>query len=209
MKPVLDIRDIVRTEIDIIAEEALWERKMSADFLTCYGWMIVNENGVPAFGVNPDVCPQGCSGPCFAIAGINSGEFPAEYAAILAIPQVQRGPAVQSFYETNFWNRWYAQLATNDVAKRVFDQAVNGGGGTAVRLLQVAINSLQPPLADVIAVDGAWGPATVAAANSCDQMSLVKSFIAVRCAHYRSIYAANPGKFTEAELDSWLERAEK
>lgn len=209
MKPVLDIREIVRTEIDIIAEEVLWERKMAADFMTCYSWMIVNEDSSGAHAVVPDACPEGCLGPCFAISGINSGVFPAEYAAILAIPRLQRGPAVQSFYETKFWNQWYSQLASDDVAKRVFDEAVNGGTGTAIRLLQVAINTLQPPLADAVEVDGEWGPNTVAAANSCDQIALVKSFITVRCAHYRSIYAANPGKFTEAELDSWLERAEK
>jgi lysozyme family protein len=172
---------------------------MSADFPTAFDWMITNEDPARAYKTVPDAPPG-----AFAISGINSHAFPVQFEAINAIPQTERGPAVQSFYLTEFWNQWYAQLATNDVAKRVFDEAVNGGAGTAVRILQASINKLA---GGPVVVDGGWGPATVSAANSCNQTSLTTAFIQLRCAHYRSIAAANPN--LAQYLPEWLERAEK
>jgi len=150
----------------------------------------------------PDAAPAGVNGPCYAISGINSGAWPAEYAAISALPQPSRVPAVQAFYEEHFWNDWLVQLDSDDLAKRVFDFAVNGGAGTAVMTMQRAVNSLGGSLT----VDGGWGPLTVAAANAADQEALVQAFIAARAAHYRAIAAANPAdaKF----LRQWLARAE-
>jgi lysozyme family protein len=175
-----------------------------ADFLTCYNWMIANEDATLSYRQTVDACPSGCAGPCLAISGINSGAFPVEFAAIAAIPQADRGPAVQHFYQTQFWNQWYEALTSVDLAKRIFDQAVNGGAGTAVRILQASINTL---IAEPIAVDGGWGPNTVGAANGCDADALIRAFISIRCAHYRSIAAANPAdaKF----LNQWIARAEK
>lgn len=170
-----------------------------SDFPTCFDWMMDNEDPQREYETVPDAPPG-----AFSISGINSHAFPAQFEAINAIPQAQRGPSIQSFYLTEFWNQWFQQLATNDVAKRVFDEAVNGGAETAVRILQVAINTL---ITEPIAIDGGWGSNTVAAANGCDQASLTKSFIAVRCAHYRSIAAANPN--LAKYLPEWLERAEK
>ena len=96
-----------------------------------------------------------------ACSGINSAFYPTQFAAIAALPQSQRAPAVEEFYQKEFWNKWFQQLASDDVAMRVFDMAVNGGPGTAVKLLQHAVNSFHA--GNPLTVDGGWGPITVAA----------------------------------------------
>jgi lysozyme family protein len=170
-----------------------------AVFDVSFAWMMANEDPSFAYKTVPDDPPG-----AHAISGINSHAFLAQFEAISAIPQAQRGPAVQSFYQVNFWNRWLAQITSDGVVKRVFDEAVNGGAGTAVRILQAAVNTLTNYR---IGVDGNWGPMTVASANACDQLSLTGEFIQLRCAHYRSIAASNP---SEAKyLPEWLARAQK
>lgn len=138
-----------------------------------------------------DRCPPGRLGPCWAISGINSGAFPKEFAAIAALPQAERGPAVQAFYLADFWNRWLGALQSTPVGMRVFDAAVNQGAGTAVRELQMAVNSVNAngPRIDE---DGAWGPETEAAANLCDPAALLPAFQAVRYAHYQERDAGDP-----------------
>jgi lysozyme family protein len=170
-----------------------------SDFSTCYSWMLANEDAAHAYATVPDA-PPGAE----AISGINSVAFPSEFAAINAIPQAQRGSAVENFYETCFWNQWIAQVASNDVAKRVFDAMVNMGPSTACRLLQAAVNTRTQPQ---IATDGNWGPATVAAANACDPVALMGAFIAARVQHYRDIVAANPND--QQYLAAWLARTSK
>lgn len=176
-----------------------------SDFQTCYLWTMLSEDPRLQYSQVADDCPRGCAGPCFAISGINSGAFPHEFEAIQAIPRSQRGPAVESFYQANFWNHWYDLLRDDDVAKRVFDQAVNGGAGTAVKILQVAINLAAGTT--LVAEDGGWGPMTLAAANAQDTATLVEAVIKARCDHYRAIAAANPAD--EKFLAQWIARAEK
>lgn len=132
-----------------------------------------------------------------AISGINSHVYPTQFARIALIPQEQRGPFIQNFYQIEFWNKWLAQIVSDEVAKRVFDESVNAGQGTAVKILQTALK---------IEVDELWGPNTVAAANAADS-SLVRLFIAARIQHYRDIAKDNPA---EAKyLPEWVARAEK
>jgi hypothetical protein len=113
-----------------------------ANWTIAYNWMMNFEDAPRACAQVPDASPCGVDGPCFAISGINSGAWPAEFAAIAALPQSEREPLVQQFYQNHFWNNWYAQVESDDLCKRVFDFAVNGGSGTAVRCLQRAVNSL-------------------------------------------------------------------
>jgi lysozyme family protein len=161
-----------------------------------------NEDSRMACAQVPDAAPAGCAGPCFAISGINSGAWPADFATIAALPQASRAPAVEAFYQAHFWNNWFAQLTSDDLAKRVFDFAVNGGSGSAVKTLQQAVNAL----GGTLTVDGGWGPNTLAAVNAADQQALVQAFIAARVAHYQAIAAANPA---DAQyLNSWLARAQ-
>ena len=155
-----------------------------ADFLVSYNWMMDNEDRARQYKMVPD-SPQGA----FAISGVNSFAYPKQFAAINVLPQASRGPAIQSFYQTQFWNGWFDQLLSDDVAKRVFDAAVNTGPGTAVKLLQTAVNrTANSPLV----VDGGWGPKTVAGVNGCVAAALVSQFQQVRLEHYQAIVAANP-----------------
>ena len=173
-----------------------------ADFNLAFQWTMQFEDPRMACAQVPDAAPAGCAGPCYAISGINSGAWPDAFSMIATQPQASRAPAVQAFYQAHFWNNWFAQLDTDDLAKRVFDFAVNGGSGTAVRTLQRAVNQLGGSLT----VDGGWGPSTIAAANSADPDALVQAFIAARVAHYQAIVAGNPAD--AKYLDVWLARAQ-
>jgi len=185
-----------------------------ADFVTAYNWMMDNEDSQRKFNEAPDPCPKGVAGPCFAIGGVNSGAWPQEYAAIKAADQAQRQALVQDFYQKHYWNQWYAQLGSDEVCKRVFDFAVNGGA-TSVRCLQQAVNSLvgaaeamaAGAVAGAVSEDGGWGPKTVAAANAADAAALVTEFKAKRLAFYQDLAAADPSK--QQYLKGWTARAGK
>ncbi len=173
-----------------------------ADFDVAFQWTMQFEDASMSCQQIPDATPAGVAGPCFAISGINSGAFPSQFASIAALPQNQRASAVEAFYQAQFWNTWFAQLASDDVAKRVFDFSVNAGPGTAVKALQQAVNASGGNLT----VDGGWGPLTLAGANGASPAALVSAFIQARVAHYEAIAAANPAD--AVYLKSWLQRAQ-
>lgn len=168
-----------------------------ANFDIAFAWMMNNEDPHRKYAPVPDVGGQ-------AISGINSHSFPEAFGAIVALPSMARPLAVENFYRSEFWNQWFAKLADDELAKRVFDCAVNMGEGAAVKLLQVAINGLRTP---PVTEDGGWGPNTLSAANSTYPGSLVTAFIAARCRHYEAIAAAKPDE--ARYLPEWLERAKK
>lgn len=178
-----------------------------ADWNTAYNWMMDNEDAPRACKQVLDACPGGVAGPCYAISGVNSAVWPAEFNAIAALPQDQREPLVQQFYENHFWNQWYAQVTSDEVCKRVFDFAVNGGSGASVRCLQQAVNSLADPATAPLKEDGGWGPMTLAATNATDPVALQQAFQARRVAYYQAIVVADPGK--AIYLNAWIARAEK
>ena len=175
-----------------------------ASFDVALAWLLTSEDPLLTYEPNPD--PGG-----FAIAGVNSHVFPEDYADIAALPVSQRPAAVASFYRHEFWNQYYAQLNSDEVAKRVFDAAVNMGPGTAVRLLQEAIIDAWTDAHSItpieLATDGAWGPKTVAAANALNDSLLVQWFKSYRCDHYDEIVAKNPAN--QKYLAGWLARASK
>jgi len=167
-----------------------------ADFDVAFNWMMDAEDRSRKYAVVPDYPPGS-----HAISGINSSSFPGAYQAIAALPQSTRGPAIENFYRTSFWNQWFSQLTSDELAKRVFDMAVNGGPGTAVKLLQEAIGDC----GQTVSIDGKWGPNTVAAANACTESEIVLAFKAARAQRYRDIVERNPAE--SGFLDAWLTRA--
>ena len=169
-----------------------------ADFQTCYGWMMESEDPQRKYAEVPDAPPG-----AFAISGINSAAFPEDFSVIAATPQSQRAPKVHAFYAEKFWNNWFSQLLSDDLAKRVFDAAVNMGAGTAIRLLQTAANAL----GGALTVDGGWGTLTLTAANRANPAALVAAFIEARENHYRAIVQNNPAD--QKYLQEWLARASK
>jgi hypothetical protein len=172
-----------------------------ANFALAFQWTMQFEDPRMACAQVPDAAPAGVAGPCYAISGINSGAWPTDFAGIAAQPEASRAPAVQAFYQARYWNNWFEQLNSDDLAKRVFDFAVNGGSGTAVKTLQQAVNALGGRLT----VDGGWGPNTLTAVNGADPAGLVQAYIAARQAHYQAIVAANPADARYLEV--WLARA--
>ena len=124
-----------------------------------------------------------------ACSGINSASYPAQFATIAALPQAERGPAVMDFYDTYEWDKGYAAVDSNEVAKRVFDMGVNSGERNAVRTLQIATEKVAVTTLDL---DGLWGPITLAAVNECDPMALVAAFQQERVAFLNKHCATNP-----------------
>jgi lysozyme family protein len=178
-----------------------------ADWNTAYNWMMDNEDSTRAFAQVSDPCPAGVAGPCYAIGGVNSGAWPEEYAAIAAADQSDRQALVQQFYQNHFWDNWYAQLNSDELCKRVFDFAVNGGTGASVRCLQRAVNGLAAAGTVPISEDGGWGPATAGAVSAADPVALVPAFQDARVAFYQSLAAADPNK--AKYLNGWTARAQK
>ena len=156
-----------------------------ADFDVCFQWNMQFEDPEHTWEPNPDACPEGCAAAeCYAIAGINSGEFPEDYAKIAALPVEEREAAIQAFYRAKFWNQWLEQIESNEVAKRVYDASVNQGPGVATRILQEAIVSPFDESPHLIA-DGILGPKTVAAANENPPDQLVQLFKVMRLDAYK------------------------
>jgi len=182
-----------------------------ANFLTCFNWTMGSEDAGRKYATvadpvrvldtdTPEVAALKRNAQ--SISGINSYSWPKEFAFINSLPLDQRAVPVQAFYYANFWNHWYAQLTSNDVAKRVFDMAVNGGPGTAVKLLQKAVNDQRGEI--WLETDGIWGPLTISEVNDCDPTDLVPVFQQCRIAYYKAIPNASPQLLAE-----WIARAEK
>ena len=164
-----------------------------ADFQTCYEWFLPHEAGTPPkYAVTADNKGQVC-------AGINSLAFPADFAAIAALPIEQRPIAVEAFYRRNFWSTYCDQISSNDIAAYLLDSRVNQGPGTGVEILQKAVNIVPTPGAVIIATDGGLGPRTAAAVNTRDPVVLLRVFQGAREAAYRAIGGPN--------LPAWLARA--
>ena len=103
-----------------------------ADFTTAFEWVMKWED--PTYAYKTVIDNNGAG----VISGINEASYPDHFAAINAMPQAERGPAVQAFYEAEFWSQWYEKLDQDELAKRVMAAAVNMGPVTAVKLLQEA-----------------------------------------------------------------------
>ena len=171
-----------------------------ADFDVCFQWNMQFEDPEHTWEPNPDACPEGCAAAeCYAIAGINSGEFPQEYACIAALPAAARGAEIQRFYHDYFWTEYLNQLDSNELAKRVYDSGVNQGMGNAARFLQEAINSLDN--VPKVGMDGVLGPMTVRSANMAVPANLVAAF-----KHFRLIGYKQDRGWNEYQHD-WAARA--
>lgn len=156
----------------------------------------------PAMTAEEESAEQQRAANARAISGVNSYFFPQDFANINAEAQSNRGPMIQSFYQQNFWNKWLAQIESDDLTMRIFDSGVNQGGGTAARILQNAVNAIS---SQSLTVDGGWGPLTLDAVNRCAAGTLLAAFKAARADKYRDIAANNPN----APLSAWLARAGK
>jgi len=166
---------------------------------TAFEWMMDNEDPKRKYATKPDPPDQYGKDDhgnvirigAYAISGINSANFPAQFERISDIPQAQRAQPVEDFYHLMFWNKWYAQIVSDEVAKRAFDCAVLDGQRTAVYILQRAVNDLGGVQLDD---DGDWGPVTVEAVNNQNPASLVNSLKAQWLEHAKAVVIKNPAR---------------
>ncbi|MBU6232178.1 hypothetical protein KGP36_06045 [Patescibacteria group bacterium] len=171
-----------------------------SQFLPAFNYLMGFEDPKRTYAVNPDKCPKGCAGPCFVIAGVNSGAHPDDYERIFAAPVGERLVLVQNFYQMKYWIPLkLGGIASQDIANRVLSQDMNGGYG--VLLLQRAANACG---ADLI-TDGLLGPLTLDAVNGIDPDRLLGAYRNELELHYRAIVASNPED--EKYLAGWLARA--
>ncbi len=103
-----------------------------------------------------------------------------------------------------FWAPSHCDRLPYGVDGMVFDQAVNGGRTTGIRLLQRAINRAGNRVVSVLE-DGQIGQRTLDAARKVPFLPLRAAFRAVAAERYVAIVDANPSqaKF----LKGWLNRA--
>lgn len=122
------------------------------------------------------------------------------------IRKLTTGDAIYLYY-VHFWKKYECDHYPKPLGEAIFDQAVNGGGRAAQRLLQQALNIL--PLSVDIADDGRVGMQTRAALDEAIRRHSMDEIIdAYRKAariRYRSIVARNPSQ--QRFLRGWLNRA--
>jgi lysozyme family protein len=106
----------------------------------------------------------------------------------------------ETIYRTDYW-RWDGILEPA-LAIKLFDIGVNCGLGTAIKLLQKAVNVLVTP---PISIDGQLGPATLGAANTQPPDALIQALCQVQQDYYRAIVDRNPSQ--SVFLKGWLNRA--
>jgi len=162
-----------------------------SDFGVCLGWLLDVEDPHRTWKKVPDAGG-------YAIGGINSRFFRADFNRIDAVPQDQRGPAITEFYRNNFWNKYFDALISTEVAKRVFDAAVNQGPNTAVKLLQLAVDSVS---CSHLCADGLWGEETLSTVNAAPAEALVHAYKNERLKEYQRIGGRN--------LKAWIARASR
>jgi lysozyme family protein len=106
----------------------------------------------------------------------------------------------KAIYRVNYWR--FDGIADPSLAIKLFDIGVNCGTGTAIKLLQRALNALlHPPLP----VDGLLGPLTLGAANAQPPGVLMGALCQAQKDYYQAIVDRKPSQMVF--LKGWLHRA--
>lgn len=169
-----------------------------ADFTPALNFVLDSEDSQRSYAIVSD--PGG-----YAIAGVNSAVWPTCYQIIAELPQGQRGPAVASFYQTNFWSIMrLSGLASQDLANRVLDEGVNAGEYTACRMLQQVANGLNLGNGSLV-VDGILGPQSLESINGLPAEDVLNAYRQARLARYKQIAIEIPSR--AGDLPGWTARA--
>lgn len=164
-----------------------------ADFLPAFERMIVNEGGYVLHTVAGDK-----GGTTYA--GIARNRWP-QWAgwAVLDAGGEPQADLVRGFYRSNFWTALrLEEVNDQDVARTLFDFAVNAGTGTAAKLAQIVVGTTP---------DGRIGPKTLEAINSTDPALFLARYALAKLARYEQIVTRDrsQGKF----LLGWVRRTLK
>jgi lysozyme family protein len=99
------------------------------------------------------------------------------------------------YYIEHYWKPFYSQIASQDVADKLFDMGVLFGVGEAVKLLQTVLN---------LTSDGIFGMVSVAATNQSDPASLLRAYQTAFVSHAIGIANAQPKD--RVFLSGWIRR---
>lgn len=96
-------------------------------------------------------------------------------------------------YRADYWDRIAGDDLPPAIAAEVFDTAVNMGAETAAKFLQRALNALTP---HTLAIDGAIGPATLAALDTYlktrDEKVLLAALNGLQAERYITLTESRP-----------------
>lgn len=164
-----------------------------ADFLQSFERMIVNEGGYKLHTVAGDRGGM-------TYAGISRNNWP-NWPGWSYLDGGDSPPSemVRGFYRANFWTSLrLEEVQSQDVARTLFDFAVNAGTSTAAKLAQIVIGTTP---------DGKIGPKTIAALNDYDPGLFMARYALVKIARYEQIVTKDrsQGKF----LLGWVRRTLK
>ena len=174
-----------------MADGAAAGRDPDADFAAAVELVLGNEG---------DLVDDPCDPGGVTHWGISLRAYPQlRRAGILALTREQ----AKALYKADWWDKHHFGALPWPVSAKVFDLAVNLGAQAAIRLLQGACVACGQP----IAVDGAIGPATVAAARACEAGALRQMLTAAAAAHYRALARENPALVRF--LAGWLNRTDR
>jgi lysozyme family protein len=107
-----------------------------------------------------------------------------------------------AIYRADYWKPSRAEKMPLGLCLVHYDSAVNSVVGGAAKLLQRAVNELAG--ANVVAIDGVIGPASLAAIGRADIGELTRKYLDVREKRYRDI--ADRDKSQKVFLNGWLNR---
>ena len=164
-----------------------------SDFLQAYERMIVNEGGYVLHTVKNDRGGQ-------TYAGIARNAWP-KWAGWASIDVGDTPPAemVRGFYRSNFWTPLrLEEVQSQDVARTLFDFAVNAGTGTAAKLAQIVVGATP---------DGKMGPKTLAALNNYDADLFLARYALAKLARYEQIITRDSSQ--RGFLLGWVRRVLK
>lgn len=151
-----------------------------ADFRIAVAQTLVNEGG---FQNEPNdagnwtggaIGKGECKGTKY---GISAREFPT-----LDIPNLTTEQAEQ-IYETKYWFPLYNQIVSQLIANKLFDQGVNEGVETAVRILQDTIGATP---------DGGFGIQTLTLLNAANPYTVLAEYKVKLVAHVIQMGAQDP-----------------
>lgn len=103
------------------------------------------------------------------------------------------------FYRMAFWDKYhFAFINDTALASKVFNEAVNIGPATAIRILQHTVAS--------VITDGMLGPYTAHMVNMGNAAQILAAFKQGVEAHHKRVAASNPE--LADDLEGWLKRDE-
>lgn len=164
-----------------------------SDFLPAFERMILNEGGYKLHTVPGDRGGQ-------TYAGIARNAWP-KWTGWAHIDAGDTPPAemVRGFYRANFWAAMRLdEVQSQDVARTLFDFAVNAGTGTATKLAQIVVGTTP---------DGKIGPKTLAAINAHDPALFMAQYALAKLARYEQIVTRDSSQ--RAFLLGWVRRTLK